>query len=131
MDTMRTAQREPVVENRDCSLGIITLKHFEWKAHVAQLVDLSSKGVGIESNANLDKGFVWFKERVGGHKGGVLIWSKQLGTKYRAGIKFLNLSPEEEEYVEDRIDRFKPHIPLREPEQIIKTLIESDKREGH
>jgi len=131
MDTMRAAPREPVVENRDCSLGIITLKHFEWKAHVAQLVDLSTKGVGIESNAYLEQGLVWFKDRVGGHKGGVLIWSKQLGAKCRAGIKFLNLSPEEEEYVEERIDQLKPHIPVREPEQIIKTLIESDKREGH
>jgi len=131
MDTIRAARREPVVENRDCSLGLITLKHFEWKAHAAQLVDLSSKGVGIESNAHLEQGFVWFKDRVGGHKGGVLVWSKQLGTRYRAGIKFLNLSPEEEEYVDERIDRFKPHIPLREPEQIIQTLIESDKREGN
>ncbi|HAM51118.1 MAG TPA: hypothetical protein DCP92_10675 [Nitrospiraceae bacterium] len=131
METIREAQREPVIGNRDCSLGIITLKHFEWKAHNAQLVDLSTKGVGIESKGLLEPGFVWFKDRVGGHKGGVLVWSKQLGTKYRAGIRFLNLSHDEEEYVEERIDRFKPHIPLREPEKIISTLIESEKKEGH
>jgi hypothetical protein len=131
METMREAQREPVISNRDCSLGIITLKHFEWKNHDAKLVDLSIKGVGIESEAHLEPGFVWFKNRVGGHKGGVLVWSKQLGTIYRAGIKFLNLSRDEEDYVEERIDRFKPHIPLREPEKIIATLIESEKKEGH
>jgi len=120
-----------VIGNRNCSLGVISLKHFEWKAHDAKLVDLSAKGVGIESNAQLEPGFVWFKDRIGGHKGGVLVWSKLLGTKYRAGIKFLNLSRDEEEYVEERIDRFKPHVPLREPEQIISTLIESEKKEGH
>ena len=131
METTREAQREPVIGNRNCSLGVISLKHFEWKAHDAKLVDLSAKGVGIESNAQLEPGFVWFKDRIGGHKGGVLVWSKLLGTKYRAGIKFLNLSRDEEEYVEERIDRFKPHVPLREPEQIISTLIESEKKEGH
>jgi hypothetical protein len=131
MERKRDEQRWPIVEKWDCVLGIITLKQSEWKDHVAQIINLSSKGVGIESNAHLDPGFVWFKDRVGGHKGGVLIWSKQLGAKYRAGIKFINLSRDEEEYVEERIERFKPHTPLREPEQIIATLIESEKREEH
>jgi hypothetical protein len=103
MSTLREAHREPVVVNRDCRLWIITLKHLEWKTHDSQLVDLSSKGVGIESTAHLEPGFVWFKDRVGRHKGGVLVWSKQRGTKYRAGIKFFNFSLEEEEYVEDTL----------------------------
>jgi len=102
MSTMREAHREPVVVNRDCRLGIITLKHFEWKTHDSLLVDLSSKGVGIESKTHLEPGFVWFKDRVDGHKSGVIVWSKHLGTKYRAGIKFLNFSLEEEKYVEER-----------------------------
>ena len=131
METTTEAKREHLIGNRDCSLCIISLKHFVWKAHDAKLVDLSTKGVGIEANAHLEPGFVWFKDRVGGHKGGVLVWSKQLGTKYRAGIKFLHLSRDVEDYVEERIDRFKPHVPLREPEQIISTLIESEKKEGH
>jgi len=118
MSTLREVHREPVAVNRDSRLWIITLKHLEWENHDSQLVDLSSKGVGIESKVHLEPGFVWFKDRVGGHKGGVLVWSKHLGTKYRAGIKFLNFTHEEEEYIEKRIDLFKPHMPLRELKQI-------------
>jgi hypothetical protein len=131
MNDMRDVQRQPINVKRDCILGIITFKQLEWKDHVAQVVDLSKKGVGIESITHLEPGFVWFKDRVGGHKGGVLVWSKQLGTKYRAGIKFLIMSRDAEQSVQERLARLKPHTPLRDPEKIIATLMGSIDRNGN
>jgi hypothetical protein len=131
MDEMRDVQRQPISVKRDCVLGIITFKQLEWKDHIAQIVDLSKKGVGIESITHLEPGFVWFKDRVGGYKGGVLVWSKQHGTRYRAGIKFLFLSRDAEQSVQERLARLKPHTPLRDPEEIIATLMESIDRNGN
>ncbi len=128
MNDMRDVHRQPIIVRRDCILGIITFKHFEWKDHVAQVVDLSSKGIGVESITYLEPGFVWFKDRVGGHKSGILVWSKQFGTKYRAGIKFLIMSRDTEQSVQERLVRLKPHTPLREPEKIIATLMASVER---
>ena len=125
MNNKRDVQRQPITVKRDCNLGIITFKQLEWKDHVAHVVDLSKKGIGVESISYLEPGVVWFKDRVGGHRGGVLVWSKQLGTKYRAGIKFLPLSRDEERSVQEHLSRSKPHTPLRDPEKIIATLMES------
>jgi hypothetical protein len=125
MDEMRDVQRQPISVKRDCVLGIITFKQLEWKDHIAQIVDLSKKGVGVESITHLEPGFVWFRDRVGGYKGGVLVWSKQHGARYRAGIKFLFLSRDAEQSVQERLARLKAHTPLRDPEEIIATLMES------
>ncbi|HXY54397.1 MAG TPA: PilZ domain-containing protein [Nitrospirota bacterium] len=125
MNNKRDVQRQPITVKRDCNLGIITFKQLEWKDHVAHIVDLSKKGIGVESISYLEPGFVWFKDRVGGHRGGVLVWSKQLGAKYRAGIKFLALSRDAERSVQEHLSRSKPHTPVRDPEKIIATLMES------
>jgi len=131
MDEMRDVQRQPISVKRDCVLGIITFKQLKWKDHVAQIIDLSKKGVGVESITHLEPGFVWFRDRVGGYKGGVLVWSKQHGARYRAGIKFLFLSRDEEQSVQERLVQLKPHTPLRDPEEIIATLMESIDRNGN
>jgi hypothetical protein len=125
MDEMRDVQRQPISVKRDCILGIITFKHLEWSDHVAQIVDLSKKGVGVESITHLEPGFVWFRDRVGGYKGGVLVWSKPLGAMYRSGIKFLFLTRDAEQSVQERLTRLKAHTPLQDPEEIIATLMEA------
>ncbi len=131
MDRNRQEHRQPIFVHRDCCLGIITFKHLEWTDHVAQLVDISRNGVGIESGNWIEPGFVWFRDRVGGFKGGVLMWSKRQGTRYRAGIRFVPLSRDEEQYVQEQVSCSRPHSPLRDPEAIITTLIESIKKEGN
>jgi hypothetical protein len=131
MYEMRDVQRQPISVKRDCVLGIITFKQFEWKDHVAQIVDISKKGVGVESTTHLEPGFVWFRDRVGGYKGGVLVWSRQHGARTRAGIKFISLSRDAEQSVQERLARLKPHTPLRDPEEIIATLMESIDRKGN
>ncbi len=125
----RQEGRQPIFVRRDCSLGIITFKYLEWTDHVAHLVDISKGGVGIESGNRIEPGFVWFRDRVGGFKGGVLMWSKRQGSKYRGGIRFVPLSRDEEQYIQEQVHCSLPHRPLRDPEAIISTLIESIKKE--
>lgn len=116
---------------RNCSLGVITFKRLEWTDHVACLVDISRSGVGIETDGRIEPGFVWFRDRVGGHKSGVLMWSKLQGQKYRAGVKFVSLSRDEEQYLQEQVAQFRPHRPLRDPETLIATIIESLKKRGN
>jgi hypothetical protein len=126
----RHSHRALIIVQRFCSLGLITFKSLEWTNLKAHLVDLSRSGVGIESDDRVEPGFVWFKDRVGGHKGGVLMWSKRLNAKYRAGIRFVSLSRDEEKYVQEQVAQLRPHRPLRDPEAIIATLLESIKKDA-
>jgi hypothetical protein len=128
-DAIRTGiPRHPITTLRSCSLGVITSSHLEWKDHSARIVDLSVTGVGIESSEIIPPGFVWFKESVGGHKYGVLTWCKQSGDRYRAGINFVTLSRNEEQYFQEQVRQLKPHTPLRDPLRIIAAMIESLKK---
>lgn len=129
-DEMRQAYRHPITVQRDCALGLISFKHLEWTDRTAHLVDISRGGVGIESEERIEPGFVWFKERVGGHKSGVLMWSRRQGDKYRGGIRFVPLSRGEEQHLQEQILCSRPHAPVRNPETIIATIIESLKKEG-
>ena len=125
MNEMRQSQRQPIVVTRDCSMGIIMFKNFEWADHVVRLADLSRSGVGVESVQSIEPGFVWFKDRVAGHRGGIVVWSRQNGGKFRAGIKLLTLSPDTEKYIQKECGETQSHQPLREPEAIIATLMQS------
>ncbi|MEK6743565.1 MAG: PilZ domain-containing protein [Nitrospirota bacterium] len=128
-DTGRTGiLRHPITSLRSCSLGVIISSHLEWQDHIARIVDLSITGVGIESSVMIPPGFVWFNESVGGNKYGVLTWCKPHGDQYRAGINFVTLARDEEQYIEEQVKQLKPHTPLRDPRQIISTMIESLKR---
>ncbi len=125
MSDRKHIQRQPIVIARRCSMGVITFKNFEWANHMVHLVDLGKSGIGVESEQPIEPGFVWFKDRVAGHKGGVVVWSRQRGNKFRAGIKLLPLSPESEKYIQKECENPEFHKPLREAEVIIATLMES------
>jgi hypothetical protein len=126
--TTTSILRHPIASLRSCSLGVITSCHLEWKDHIARIVDLSITGVGIESSEMIPPGFVWFKESVGGHKYGMLTWCKARGDRYRAGINFVTLSRDEEQYVQEQVRRVTPHTPLRDPLRVIAAMIESFKK---
>jgi hypothetical protein len=64
--------------------------------HVVRIVDISSGGVGVESDEQMEPGLVWFYTSVEGHRGGILLWSRKQNDQYRAGIRFLSLSTEDE-----------------------------------
>lgn len=114
---------------RSCSLGIVTGGSLERTDHVVRVVDLSVTGVGIESPERIEPGFVWFKDHVGGHKYGVLTWSRKNGDQYRAGIRFVTLSRTDELYVQDQVRHSPPLEPLRDPLQFIAAIIASVKKD--
>jgi len=131
MSKCRIAHRQPIQVRRNCSMGVISFKELAWSHHVVRLTDLSRDGVGIEAEAPITPGFVWFGDRVGGYKGGVLIWSKQQGGQYRGGIRFVPLTPDEERFVEEpAVHPPAPHQPRRSPEEIIDVLVRSMTKGG-
>jgi len=128
MAEMRTIQRQPITVKRECPLGIIAFKRLIWTDHIVRIVDINKHGVGIEVSSSIEPGFVWFKNRVWGHRGGLLLWSKQVAAAYRAGIKFLSLSLEEELSLQRHIVQSGIHTPLADPETVVASLIESLKK---
>jgi hypothetical protein len=114
---------------RSYSLGSVSGSSHERTDHVVRVVDLSVIGVGIESSERIEPGFVWFKERVGGHKYGVLTWSRKSGDHYRAGITFVTLSRTDELYVQDQARHSPPLEPFRDPLQVIEAIIASVRKD--
>ncbi|NTW57571.1 MAG: PilZ domain-containing protein [Nitrospirae bacterium] len=121
----RQADRHPLAVQRDCAMCIITFKDLAWKDHVAFLKDVSMNGVGVEAEKRIDTGFVWFRDRVGGHRGGVLMWSRQVGYSYRAGIQFVPLSRDAEEFVDSQVSLLRDDKPLHDPTAVISTIMGS------
>lgn len=130
MKDHRNETRQLVTIHRDCVLGLISLKNLEWKNLLAQVVDISESGVGVESTGRIEPGFVWFHKRLGSHRCGVLLWSKPLGGKYRGGIKFVSISGEQERYLRTQLSASPPHRPVRDPKVIIESILESLQKEG-
>ncbi len=128
-DKSRRIQRHSIATQRDCSLEVITFDEQARTDHLVQLVDLSVTGVGIESSKRVDPGLVWFRDRVGGYKCGVIAWSKQNGERYRAGIQFVSLTRDEEQYIQEQVRQSRPYGPLRDPQQLIATMIASLKKD--
>jgi len=73
-------------------------------------------------------GFVWFRDRLGGFRSGVLMWSRQNGEKHRAGIRFLPLTHGEEKFIREQVARPRNNQPLQDPEAVIATITESFSR---
>jgi hypothetical protein len=122
---LRKVTRYPLAVHRDCAMCVITFKDLSWKDQFAYLKDISTSGVGVESEKRMDPGFVWFRDRVGGHLGGVLMWGKQVGYNYRAGIEFVPLSREAEQFVHGQVGLLRARQPLPNPEAVMTTIIES------
>ena len=122
-------QRYRVTSHRTYSLDVINFDQPTRTEHVVRIVDISVIGVGIESSERIEPGLVCFKEKVGGQKYGVLVWSKSGSGGYRAGIQFVVLSPEEEEYLQEQVRQSQPYESLRDPDKIIASLLHSVKNE--
>jgi hypothetical protein len=120
----RQASRYPLAIQRDCTMCVITFKDLSWKDQLALLKDISMNGVGVESQKQIDPGFVWFRDRVGGHRGGVLMWSRQIGYHYRAGIEFVPLSREAEQFVQSQVGLLRAHQRLSDPEAVISMIMQ-------
>ena len=133
MDVTRQARRYQVVQLREFPLTLIPFKNLVSTDLVAHVIDISKQGVGIESDHPLQPGFVWFKDRINGFKGGLLVWAKPSGARYRAGVKFVPLSHSREQLVQDRMTSTQPRQPPINPEVIISTILEAmteDRKDG-
>jgi hypothetical protein len=125
MNDNRYSHRQPIAEKRDCTLGIFTFNHLDWTDHHAAIVDISNSGVGIELNTPVEPGIVWFRDRVFGQHSGVLLWSKQVGSLYRSGIRFVSLSHDIEQFVNQKIIKTHQREPLRDLQHIVAMQLES------
>ena len=119
---------QPKTGESSGSLSVVTFKDTSWVDHTAHIVDLSESSVRVESDRPIDPGFVWFNDRVRGHKGGVVLWCQQFYGRYRAVMRLVPLTPEEERLIQERTVQSSPHRPHRSPEEIIATLTEAMKR---
>ena len=125
MDDTRHAHRQPIIVKRDCDLRIFTFNNFEWVDQHACIVDISNGGIGIQLNTPAEPGIVWFKDRVFGKHSGVLLWSKQVGTQYRSGIRFVSLSHNLEQFVNKKINKSEQREPLMDLQKIVAMQLES------
>jgi hypothetical protein len=128
MDKSKELSDRPATGNSDGSLNVVTFKDTNWVDHTADIVDLSEGSVRVESDRPIDPGFVWFNDRVRGHKGGMVLWCQQFYGRYRAVMKLVPLTREEERLIQERTLQSHSHRPHRSPEEIIATLTESMKR---
>ncbi len=110
---------------RTSTIRVISFDRLLQTEHVVHFVDLSVVGVGIESSEPVEAGLVYFKEQVAGHKFGVVAWCRQNGDRCRAGINFLTLPIEKEQYVLNEVKRSQPRRALRDPDKVIASLFES------
>jgi len=105
MGEHRQASRQPAIQRR-CSLRLLSSTRLEMSDHVVRIVDISSGGVGVESDEQMEPGLVRFPTGVGAHRSGILLWSRKQDGRYRAGIRFLSLAEKDE-----RIMRYWPPCP--------------------
>ncbi len=122
-------KRTPVIRNRDCALGVISYNNLEWTDHQVKLVDHSVIGIGIESEKPIEPGIIWFKEITYGQRCGSLVWCRQMGSTYRAGIQFLSFSREQEEYLRQQIELLQRYKKFQDPQGLITALIDNSKKD--
>jgi hypothetical protein len=63
-------------------------------------IDISEGGMGVECETPLVPGFIWFWRQVGSQKGGMIVWSRKIENRYRAGIQFLPIPMSPAEYLQ-------------------------------
>ncbi len=122
-------KRRSISLERECSLGVISLNNFEWSDHLVKIVDYSVIGIGIESDLPIEPGVIWFKENLYGQKCGSLVWCKKSEVRYRAGIQFISLTREQEEYIRQQVEQMRYFKRIQDPKQIIAMLIAGIKRD--
>jgi len=130
MNATRQSPRKPYTEKREIPVSIIQFGSLDRAETHVRAIDISGEGLGVESDFPLPPGFVWFRDRVGGHSGGVLVWTKKLEQEnaYRAGIQLLSDLPCDEKEREQKSELSGMPPALQHP-WIITSLLVDDVRE--
>jgi hypothetical protein len=128
MEKGRNLPDQPETGSGRSSHSVVTFKDTRWADHTADIVDLTDSSVRVESDRPIDPGFVWFNDRVRGHKGGLVVWCQPFYGRYRAVMQLVPLTRDEERLIQERTVRSGSHRSHRSPEEIIATLTKSMKR---
>jgi hypothetical protein len=123
----RQLPREHLANHKVCSMCLLSFKRMEKCDVIAEIVDVTPAGIGIKIIHKVDPGFVWFSEKIEGHRGGLLMWSKELDSLYRGGIKFVPLSTQDEQIIEEKLA---DDGPAKDPMGIADTMLASLKKGG-
>jgi hypothetical protein len=116
-------RRYPVSTERICPLVTISCENLRRSERLARIIDLSVLGIGIEIDQPIQRELVWLKNSVFGQKFGIVVWCRQIGAVYRAGIRFVPLAGPEEEYLRKQIALPKQYDSIEDPDRIIATLV--------
>lgn len=106
-------------EQRNLHFGIISHEKLTWSEHRADIIETGLDGFSIETSERIGPGYLWFRQRICGHRAGVLEWCRPSGAGYLARVRFVPLSWNMERYVTERARRSLAHQPLRDPAEII------------
>jgi hypothetical protein len=123
----RQLPREHQTSHKVCTMCLFSFKRMEKCDVIAEIVDMTPAGVGIKVIHKVEPGFVWFSEKIEGHRGGLLMWSKELDSLYRGGIKFVPLSDQDEQMIGEKLSK---EGPLKDTTIIAETIIASLKNNG-
>jgi hypothetical protein len=131
IERVKGVKRRRLSPARECPVGGISLHDLTWSDHLIKILNYSVIGIGIESDRPIEPGVIWFKENIYGQKCGFLMWCKQSDSGYRAGIQFISLTREEEEYMGRQIEQVQLLQPVPDPDRLIATLFARIKRDLH
>ncbi len=117
-------------DNARLSFGIVSRSRHVWSEHQARIVRVRTTGLQIETLELIEPGYVWFRERIGGTRGGFLSLSTRRGELCRATIRFVPLTWNVAHCVRERIAR-REVVPVRDPAQIIAGVDGRQASTGH
>jgi hypothetical protein len=124
MKDSRKYERQPQVTAKDIAMRIAKFETLDKVDLKARAVDMSAEGMSIESDIPLEPGFVWFRDCVGDHKGGVVVWTRVFeNNTCRAGIKFIPLAPGRDDIAPERAVQSYPSSCLG-PELVTSMLVD-------
>lgn len=91
MNTERKHPRMPYSDQLGIPVTIFQFGRLRRQDITVKPCDISEGGLGIISDEPLAPGFIWFWTKIREYDGGMVMWSRQINGKYRAGVQFLNI----------------------------------------
>jgi hypothetical protein len=123
-------RRYSIASQRTSPLLVIPFGCLAIKTYLVRIADLSVTGLGIELNCPVETGLAFFEEPVGGHKFGIVAWCREYDGIYRAGINFIRLPQDTEQYLLSQLKQSRNEQLLSDPECIVEEFLRTIKPEA-
>ncbi len=125
MHDARQHVRTPQGKESSVAFSIAKFETLEKVDVTARALDICETGMGIEADAPLAPGFVWFREGAE-HQCGIVVWTRTgEDNKFRAGIKFIKVGAGQE--FTTYASALQPHIPsCYSPGLVASMLVEEE-----